>query len=75
VELEIRITSRSPISLLANRAVPPFSEDEHLKIRVLPQFSTIVCSALRASPLAFARGRPFGRPTTLRVIVSFRVAS
>jgi hypothetical protein len=37
-----RVISRSPMSLEANRAVPPFSEEEHLKIRVLPQFSTIV---------------------------------
>jgi len=37
-----RMTSRSPISLEAKRAVPPFSEAEHLRISVLLQFSTMV---------------------------------
>jgi hypothetical protein len=37
-----RITSRSPMRPEAKRAVPPPSEAEHLNIRVLPQFSTIV---------------------------------
>ena len=36
------VYSRSPMSLDANLAVPPFSEAQHRRIRVLPQFSTIV---------------------------------
>src|ERR1700722_13498178 len=40
-----RVISRSPISLLAKRAVPPPSDAEHLRIKVLPQFSTIVCAS------------------------------
>jgi len=46
-ELVTRVTSRSPIRREANCEVPPCSLPEHLRINVLPQFSTIVC----ASPL------------------------
>jgi len=36
-----RITSHSPISFDANRAVPPFSLAEQRRIREFPQFSTM----------------------------------
>ncbi len=41
----VRNTSRSPISCEANRAVPPPSLAEQRRIRVLPQFSTMVCAS------------------------------
>jgi len=40
-----RAISRSPMGRLAKRAVPPFSEAEQRRIRVLPQFSTIICAS------------------------------
>jgi hypothetical protein len=33
------------VIVLAKRAVPPPSEAEHLRIRVFPQFSTMVCAS------------------------------
>jgi hypothetical protein len=70
----LRVISRSPMSLLANLAVPAFSEEAHLKIRVLPQSQQWFIKRVAPHPFSGAWGRPHGRSTTLRLIVSLGVA-